>query len=43
MQKSRGQLIPVHDAVALLRTLPTLSDARYVRELVLPAIADERF
>jgi NAD(P)-dependent dehydrogenase (short-subunit alcohol dehydrogenase family) len=38
-----GQLIPLHDVVALVRTLLTLSDASYVRDLVLPAIADQRF
>lgn len=39
----RGQLIPLHDVVALVRNLLSLSDASYIRELVLPAIADERF
>ncbi|EZH78933.1 dehydrogenase [Ectopseudomonas composti] len=42
-QNGEGQLIPLHDVVALVRTLLSLSDASYVRELVLPAIADERF
>ena len=38
-----SQLIALHDVVALVRTLLSLSAASYVRELVLPAIADERF
>lgn len=42
-RRGDGQLIPVHDVVSLVRTLLSLSDASYVRELVLPAIADERF
>lgn len=42
-QNGEGQPIPLHDVVALVRTLLSLSDASYVRELVLPAIADERF
>jgi hypothetical protein len=43
VQNGEGQLIPLHDVAALVRTQPSLSDASYVRELVLPAIADERF
>ena len=35
--------MPVHDVVNLVRTLLRLSDASYVRELLLPAIRDERF
>ena len=42
-QNGEGQLIPLHDVVALVRSILSLSDASYVRELVLPAIADERF
>lgn len=38
-----GQLVPVHDVVSVIRTLLNLSSASYVRELVLPAICDERF
>lgn len=38
-----GGLIPVHDVVAMVRALTRLSNASFVRELVLPAIADERF
>ncbi len=42
-QNGEGQLIALHDVVALVRTLLGLSAASCVRELVLPAIADERF
>lgn len=42
-QRGQGQLIPVHDVVSVVRTLLGLSDASFVRELVMPAIADERF
>lgn len=38
-----GELVPVHDVVSIVKTLLTLSDASYVRELVLPAIRDVRF
>lgn len=38
-----GQLIPVHDVVAVVRMLLHLSSASFVRELVMPAIQDERF
>lgn len=38
-----GQLVPVHDVVSVVRTLLNMSSASYVRELVLPAIRDERF
>ncbi|QPF74979.1 SDR family oxidoreductase [Roseateles sp. DAIF2] len=41
--RGAGQLVPLHDVVALTRSLLRLSDAAFVRELVLPAIADERF
>ena len=40
---ARGTLAPVHDVVAMVRALLSLSDAAFVRELVLPAILDERF
>lgn len=42
-RRGGGQLIPVHDVVSVVRTLLSLSDASFVRELVMPAIADERF
>ena len=35
--------MPVHDVVAVVRTLLQLSDAAFVREPVMPAIADGRF
>lgn len=43
VQNGQGEQIPVHDVVALTRTMLSLSDASFVRELVLPAILDERF
>lgn len=42
-ENGNGQLIPVHDVVAVVRTLLHLSSASFVRELVMPAIQDERF
>lgn len=41
--RGEGQLIPVHDVVALVDTLLRLSASSFVRELTLPAIRDERF
>lgn len=41
--RGAGSLVPLHDVVSLTRSLLRLSDAAFVRELVLPAIADERF
>lgn len=41
--RGAGTLIPVHDVVTMVRALLSLSDASYVRSLVLPAIADPRF
>lgn len=41
--RGAGQLVPVHDVVSVVRTLLHLSGASFVRELVLPAILDERF
>lgn len=41
--RGAGTLIPVHDVLAVVRTLLDLSDASFVRELVLPAILDDRF
>ncbi|MFJ1301031.1 SDR family NAD(P)-dependent oxidoreductase [Pseudomonadota bacterium AL_CKDN230030165-1A_HGKHYDSX7] len=38
-----GQLVPVHDVVAVVRTLLRLSPASFVRELVMPALRDERY
>lgn len=41
--RGEGELIPVHDVVAVVRMLLNLSNASFVRELVLPALRDERF
>ena len=41
--RGEGGLIPLHDVVLMVRTLLEFSAASYVRELTLPAIADERF
>lgn len=41
--RGEGQLVPVHDVVAMVSTLLQLSSASFVREIVLPAIRDERF
>ncbi|MGK5031317.1 SDR family NAD(P)-dependent oxidoreductase [Janthinobacterium sp. MDT1-19] len=41
--RGEGELIPVHDVVAVGRMLLSLSNASFVRELVLPALRDERF
>lgn len=42
-QRGEGELVPVHDVVNMVAALLRLSEASYVRELVLPAIRDERF
>lgn len=41
--RGAGGLVPVHDVVEIVRTMLRLSPASFVRELVLPAILDERF
>lgn len=41
--RGEGELIPVHDVVAVVRMLLNLSNASFVRELVMPALRDERF
>ncbi|WMJ71230.1 SDR family oxidoreductase [Stenotrophomonas sp. 24(2023)] len=41
--RGAGTRVPVHDVVAVLRSLLSLSDASFVRELVMPAIADPHF
>ena len=41
--RGEGELIPVHDVVAVVRMLLSLSNASFVRELVMPALCDERF
>lgn len=42
-ERGEGELIPVHDVVAVVRMLLNLSNVSFVRELVLPALRDERF
>jgi NAD(P)-dependent dehydrogenase (short-subunit alcohol dehydrogenase family) len=42
-QRGNGEQVPVHDVVALVRAVLSLSPASFVRELVLPAIGDIRF
>lgn len=42
-ERGAGQLIPLHDVVSLARAVLNLSDASFAREIVLPAILDERF
>lgn len=41
--RGEGGLVPVHDVVAMVRALLQLSPSGFVRELVLPAIADPRY
>ncbi|WP_171962441.1 SDR family NAD(P)-dependent oxidoreductase [Bordetella trematum] len=41
--RGEGGLVPVHDVVAVVDTLIRLSGASFVRELVMPAIADTHF
>ncbi|WP_454694553.1 SDR family NAD(P)-dependent oxidoreductase [Achromobacter aegrifaciens] len=42
-QRGEGGLVPVHDVVTMTRALLNLSDASFVREIVMPALMDERF
>ena len=42
-QKDPGRFIPVHDVVSITRSLINLSSCSFVKELVLPAIRDEKF
>lgn len=42
-RRGDGELIPMHDVVQLMRTLLALSPSAYVKEVVMPAIADARF
>ena len=42
-EAGRGTQIPVHDVLDVIRMLLGLSPASFVRELVMPAILDERF
>lgn len=41
--RDEGHTVPVHDVVSVVRMILTLSDASFIRELVLPARYDERF
>lgn len=38
-----GELIPLHDVVEVVRMMLRLSPASFIRELVMPAIRDDRF
>lgn len=42
-ERGGGELIPLHDVVTVVRTAIGLSSASYLREIVMPAILDERF
>lgn len=42
-QKDAGHFIPVHDVVGITKSLLNLSSCSFVKEIVLPAIYDERF
>lgn len=41
--RGEGTLIPVHDVVLMVKAMLSLSHASFVRELVMPALLDERF
>lgn len=41
--RGNGEHVPVHDVVAMVRTILSLSTSAFVREIVMPAIRDERF
>lgn len=41
--RGNGELVPVHDVVDVVNTLIENSSSSFVRELVMPAIADKRF
>ncbi|MHC1653569.1 SDR family NAD(P)-dependent oxidoreductase [Stenotrophomonas maltophilia] len=41
--RGAGERVPVHDVVTMVRALLRLSPSGFVRELVLPAIADPRY
>lgn len=41
--RGNGEYVPVHDVVSMVRALLQLSPSSFVRELVLPAIADPRY
>lgn len=41
--RGQGELIPLHDVVAVVRTVLSLSNASFIREITLPALLDPRF
>lgn len=41
--RGEGTLIPLHDVVVMVKAMLSLSQASFVRELVMPALLDERF
>ncbi|MCW2064756.1 UNVERIFIED_ORG: NAD(P)-dependent dehydrogenase (short-subunit alcohol dehydrogenase family) [Stenotrophomonas maltophilia] len=41
--RGNGEHVPMHDVVSMVRALLQLSPSSFVRELVLPAIADPRY
>ncbi len=41
--RGQGELIPLHDVVAVVRTVLSLSHASFIREITLPALLDPRF
>lgn len=42
-ERGDGTLIPLHDVVAIVHSMLSLSGASFIREIVMPAIRDERF
>lgn len=42
-QKDTGRFIPMHDVVSITKSLLNISSCSFVKEIVLPAIYDERF
>jgi NAD(P)-dependent dehydrogenase (short-subunit alcohol dehydrogenase family) len=42
-ERGDGGLVPMHDVVALVKTMLALSPSSFVREMVVPAIGDSRF
>jgi len=41
--RGNGELVPVHDVVAMVKAMLNLSPSSFVREIVMPAIKDSRF
>lgn len=42
-ERGEGAMIPVHDVLDVMRTILSLSPSSFLREVVMPAIGDERF